>query len=113
MRAAAIALLTVWVAASVELLVVLSLHRAELTGGWEAGMGAAFLAPTALLVSAPIGVLAALLHATLQGVSRTQRGLSTAVAALAAGVVAALVATGRHFADDGRRAAFAAVTALA
>src|SRR5258708_2452613 len=97
MRAAGTALLAVWAAASIELLVVLLLHRAELTGAWEAGMGAALLSPTALLVSAPVALLAALVHTTLLGAARSQRIVASAIAGLAAALVAALVATGRHF----------------
>ncbi|HEX4338103.1 MAG TPA: sulfatase-like hydrolase/transferase [Polyangiaceae bacterium] len=112
MRAAAIALLSVWVAASLELLVVIVLNRAELTGGWEAGMGAVFLAPTAVLVAAPLGLVAALLFQGVAGPSRAERWFATAIAAVAAGSVAALVATGRHFAEPLRREAFCAVVAL-
>jgi hypothetical protein len=113
MRAAATALLSVWIAASLELIVVVALHRAELTGTWEAGMGAALLAPTALLLAAPLGLVGALLHRSIAGTSRTERWLATAIAGISAGTIAALVATGRHLAEPLLRAAFATVTALA
>ena len=50
MRKASVGLIAVWAAASLELLFVLALHRAELNDRWEARMGATFLAPTALLL---------------------------------------------------------------
>ncbi len=112
MRAAAIALLSVWIAASIELVVVIAGSRAELTGGWEAGMGTAFLAPTALLLAAPFGLVAALLFRGVAGPSRAERWFATAIAAVAAGTVAALVATGRHFDEPFRREGFSALTAL-
>ncbi|HEX3596801.1 MAG TPA: hypothetical protein VHU80_16945, partial [Polyangiaceae bacterium] len=112
MRAAAIALLSVWLAASLELLVVLGFHRAELTSSWEAGMGASYLAPTAILFAAPLGLVAAVLFQGVAGPSRAERWLAAAVAGVAAGSVAALVATGRHFDDPLLRGAFSAVTAL-
>src|SRR5690242_83892 len=108
MRSAAIALLTVWVAASLELIVVLALHWAELTSTWEAKFGALYLAPAALLLTAPLGLVAALLFHGFVGASRAERWVSTAVAGVAAGSVAALVATGRHFAEPFRREAFSA-----
>ncbi|HVW26559.1 MAG TPA: sulfatase-like hydrolase/transferase [Polyangiaceae bacterium] len=113
MRAAAIALLSVWAAASFELALVLVLHRAELTSTWEAKFGAMYLAPTALLLTAPFGLVGALLFQGFVGASRAERWIATAVAAVAAGSVAALVTTGRHFDESLVRAAFSAVVALA
>jgi len=97
------ALIAAWLALLAELSVVAIAHRAELTSGWELRTGALWLAPSALLLAAPFGILAGGLATALSGGGRGARGvIATAAGAFVAAAVG-LATTGRHFAAAGAR----------
>ncbi len=102
MRRIAVGLLgaLVWVLA--ELLFVAARHRAELTSGWELGMGTLWLAPCALLLATPSALAAGFIAVALERPSNG-RAFVVCAAAAAAAAIAALVTTGRHFVELGPR----------
>ncbi len=105
------ALLGAWAAELAELSVVLLSSRAELTSGWEARMGATWLAPTLLAAAVPSALVGAALFAALERQGPGPRRALAGAAGAAAATVAALVTTGRHFAQTGQRAIAVAIVA--
>lgn len=111
MPAFRVALLAAWGAVVLELTVVGVAHRAEITSGWELGMGMVWLAPTALVAASSAAALGALVFLSMQRATRRGRLLFTALGGVSAAVVTALVSSGRRFAAPGRRVEFAVLVA--
>ncbi|HVU04804.1 MAG TPA: sulfatase-like hydrolase/transferase [Polyangiaceae bacterium] len=102
-------LLATWLALAAELAVVGAVRHRAFTAAWEFVVGAASLAPTALLLAVPAALFTALSYTLLRSRSRASTLAFGAVVGLLCGAIAWYVATGRHFDAPGRREAFSAI----
>lgn len=111
-RRAVLAVFWAWGFSLSELLVVLALNRARLTGFWEVQSGVLWLLPTLLLAASAVGLLGAAFWALATHDQRHTQGL----AALGLGVLIAGfawgVGGGRHLESIALRGGFAAVIGL-
>jgi HEAT repeat protein len=98
MAAVVSALLAAWAATVLELAAVAVLHHGELTSFWELRTGTLWLLPTVLAGAAAPGLLGAALFGALRARPAAAKALTALFAGSAAGAMAALVTTGRHFA---------------
>jgi arylsulfatase A-like enzyme len=111
-RRLASSVVAAWMVVALELLAVSVAGRAQLASLWELRNGSLWLAPTALLGAAALGLVGGgLLELGRRGDQSWARGLLGLLVAAGAAGVAGSISSGRHFAE--RPARFAFISSLA
>jgi arylsulfatase A-like enzyme len=112
-RRLAWSVLAAWLVVALELAAVSVARRAQLASIWEIQNGAIWLAPTALLSAAALGLAGGgLLELARRGERTWARSLLGALVAAGAAGTAGSVSSGRHFSHWPLRVGFIALVAL-
>ncbi|MDX2052085.1 MAG: sulfatase-like hydrolase/transferase [Polyangiaceae bacterium] len=107
-----LAVLWVWAFALLELVAVLALERARLTGFWEVQFGILWLLPSLLLVATAVALLGAIVWALVTHEHAFARALSAVSVGLILAGFGWGVGGGRHLSSLGLRGGFALFTGL-
>ncbi len=111
-RRAVLAVFWAWGFSLSELLVVLGLNRARLTGYWEVQSGVMWLLPTLWLAASAVGLLGAAFWALATHEKRRAQGLGALGWGVLIGGFAWGIGGGRHLENIALRAGFAALVGL-